>query len=240
MKAAILQCDRVLEKFRPRFGDYPQMIERMFADAGYRDIEFDRFDCVAGDYPRDLQAYDFYITTGSKADAYGDEPWVRQLIDFFRRLQQHECKAVGICFGHQIMALALGGRVERAPQGWGIGIAVNRMLDYPDWIPEGSENRPEELRLIVSHRDQVSVLPGQGETLIAESDFCPYFVVQWNAQFLSVQGHPEWHRDYARALMEDRRDLYSPEQIEAGLASLEQEPDNHLFTRWIRAFVETA
>jgi len=234
MKAAILQCDRVLERFRQRFGDYPDMIREMFADAGHGDIDFHVWDCEQQSYPEDASNYDFFITTGSKADAHGDEAWIRRLIDYTADLDRQGRKLIGICFGHQVMALALGGRVERSDKGWGVGIAHNRMVAQPGWMRQTSDH----LDLIVSHRDQVTQLPGRGETVIAESDFCPFFMLQWNDHFLSVQGHPEWNRDYARALLEDRRGRIPDQVIEAGLAALnERAPDNRLFAGWIMDFV---
>jgi len=233
MKAAILQCDQVLDKFRPQFGDYPGMIRRMFADAGYPDIDFDVWDCRQQQYPDEPAAYDFFITTGSKDDAYGDTAWIHRLIEFTRELDQRGIKLIGICFGHQVMALALGGRVEKSTKGWGIGLAHNRITTHPEWMRPASDR----LDLIVSHQDQITELPGSGETVIAESDFCPFFMLQWNPHFLSVQGHPEWRRDYARALLEDRRDRIDEVLIEQALSSLQQRPDNALFTRWIMEFV---
>jgi GMP synthase-like glutamine amidotransferase len=233
MKAAILQCDQVLDKFQSEFGDYPGMIERMFADAGYPDIDFETWDCRQQQYPSDPAAYDFFITTGSKEDAYGDTAWIHRLIAFVRDLDRKKIKLIGICFGHQIMALALGGQVEKSGKGWGVGLAHNRIITRPEWMRPAAE----WLDLIVSHQDQITGLPGSGETVIAGSDFCPYFMLQWNPHFLSVQGHPEWRRDYACALLEDRRDRIDESLIEQALISLQQSPDNSRFTRWVMAFI---
>ena len=232
MKVAILECDDVLEKFQPQFGHYSGMIRDML-DATNHKFEFDIYDCRRGDYPTNLDAYDFFITTGSKAGAYDDSPWIRQLIKFIRRLDEEKKKLIGICFGHQVIAIARQGKVEKSDKGWGVGIAGNRIIASPDWM---REKRPE-LNIIVSHRDQVTHLPDDA-LVIAESDFCPYFVVQWSDHFLSIQGHPEWDNDYSRALINDRRDIIPSERAEAGLNSLVKQPDNALFTRWILDFIQ--
>jgi GMP synthase (glutamine-hydrolysing) len=78
----------------------------------------------------------------------------------------------------------------------------------------------------------------EGAVVIAESDFCPFFMVQWNDHFLSVQGHPEWNRAYSRSLMNERRAIIPPERIETGLESLSIKPDNELLARWIIDFVK--
>lgn len=231
MKVAILQCDQVLDKFQPKFGDYIDMIRQMF-DATEGRLEFDQFDCQQGIYPRNIETYDFYITTGSKASAYEDLPWIHQLINFVQKLDQQKKKLIGICYGHQIIALAKNHKVLKSDKGWGIGVAQNRIIATPDWM---SKTKPE-LNIIASHQDQIISLPGEA-VVIAESDFCPYFMVQWNNHFLSIQGHPEWNTDYSRTLMNERRAIIPAERIEAGLGSLTIQPDNALFAHWIMDFV---
>jgi len=232
MKVAILECDHAPERLLTQFGDYSDMIRHMLDTTGNK-FDFDIFDCRRGDYPANLDIYDFFITTGSKADAYDDSPWIKQLIEFIHRLDEEEKKLIGICFGHQIIAMARQGRVEKSDKGWGIGIANNRIITTPDWM---GVRRPE-LNIIVSHQDQVTDIPDDA-LVIAASDFCPYFVVQWNDHFLSIQGHPEWNNDYSRALINDRRDIIPGERVEAGLNSLVEQPDNALFTQWILDFIQ--
>ena len=231
MKAAILQCDHVLDLFLPTFSDYDTMVRNMFhaVDAA---IEFDVFDCQQLEYPDKPEIYEFFVTTGSRAGVYEDEAWIHRLIDFIRRLDQQQIKLVGICFGHQAIAEACGGRVENSNKGWGIGISENHLIHSAPWLHPVLPS----LRMLVSHQDQVVDIPSSA-TLIAESDFCPFFMVQWSDHFLSVQGHPEWHREYSRALIEFRRGSLPPETVAAGLASLEHDPHNIEFTRWALNFV---
>jgi len=231
MKVAILECDYVPERFQRQFGHYSGMIRHML-DATDHKFEFDIYDCRRGDYPPNLDAYDFFITTGSKAGAYDDSPWIKQLIKFIRRLDEERKKLIGICFGHQIIAITRHGKVEKSDKGWGVGIAGNRIINSPDWM---QEKRPQ-FRLLVSHQDQVTELPDDA-LVIAESDFCPYFVVQWSDHFLSVQGHPEWKNGYSRALINNRREIIPRERVEAGLNSLTEQPENALFTQWILDFI---
>ncbi len=232
MKLAILKCDDVLTKFESEFGQYSSMIKHMFTEVD-SSIEFDIYACQHGEYPEDLDAYDFYVTTGSKATAYEDEPWIERLIEFVRLLDQKKKKLIGICFGHQIIALALHGIVKRSEKGWGIGIAKHRIVSTPSWMSE----KRDLLNIIVSHRDQVIDLSPEA-VVIAESDFCPNFIVQWNDHFLSIQGHPEWNNGYSRALIEEHAGIIPKERVEAGLNSLKESTDNQLFTRWIISFVK--
>jgi GMP synthase-like glutamine amidotransferase len=233
MKAAILQCDNVLAKFQPQFGNYPAMIEQMF-DGVDLDLSFDTYDCRQDQFPGDINEYDFYITTGSKASAYEESVWIGQLIEFVRQLDKQQKKLIGICFGHQIIALARGGKVEKSDNGWGIGIAGNRIIAHPEWMSD----EPAEINILVSHQDQITELP-DNTILIAENDFCPFFIVQWGNHFLSIQGHPEWNTDYSRTLINDRKAIIPADRIQAALNSLQIAPDNALFVRLIMEFVQS-
>ncbi len=232
MKVAILQCDSVLEKFQSRFGDYPKMVEQMFDELDPL-LSFDIYDCRQDQLPGDISEYDFYITTGSKASVYENLVWVQQLIKFVQQLDKNKKKLIGICFGHQIIALARGGKVEKSGEGWGIGMANNRIISHPEWMDDESVR----INILVSHQDQITELPAD-TLLIAESDFCPFFIVQWGDSFLSIQGHPEWNSDYSRTLINDRRDIFPADQINTGLHSVKSEPDNAMFVRWIMRFVQ--
>lgn len=233
MNIAILQCDEVLVKLQPEFGQYHNMIRRMFSEIPESsEWYFDCFDCREGQFPDTLDFYDFYITTGSKSSVYDDDPWIKQLIAFIQQLDTAGGKLIGICFGHQLIAAACREVVAKSDRGWGVGVATNRVITTPDWM----SLKVSELHILVSHQDQVLSLPSQA-TVIAQSDFCPYFVVQWNDHFLSIQGHPEWVPGYSRALINERRAIIPPERATSGLDSLRTPTDNRLFARWIIEFV---
>lgn len=231
MKAAILQCDDVLEKFQDEFGNYPAMVERMFNHLDEA-IEFDIYNCQLGQLPENINAYDFYITTGSKAAVYDGLAWVTKLLNFIQLLDENKKKFIGICFGHQLIAVLKGYAVEKSPKGWGVGVAQNQIVAHPLWM----EDQSEGINILVSHQDQIVDLPDEAN-IIASSDFCPYFIVQWSTHFLSIQGHPEWLNDYSRTLMNDRRAIIPANTIERGLNSLLIQPDNQLFVEWVMAFV---
>jgi GMP synthase-like glutamine amidotransferase len=232
VKVAILQCDNVLEKFQPHFGNYPKMVEGMFEGIDLS-LSYDNYDCQQGQFPADIDEYDFYISTGSKASVYDDFPWIRQLVSFIQLLDKRKKKLIGICFGHQLIAMARGGKVEKSDKGWGIGIAQNRIISHPEWLHDDSSN----INILVSHQDQITKLPDD-TVVIAESDFCPFFIVQWGEHFLSIQGHPEWNTDYSRTLINDRRKIIEADRVNAGLNSLTIPPDNAQFIRWVINFVQ--
>lgn len=230
MKIAILQCDDVLDKFQQEFGNYPDMVANLLR-AVEANVEIEVFDVRKAQLPQKLDHWDLFITTGSKASVMDNEPWIDCFIDFVKKLDRAQKKLIGICFGHQIIALAKGGTVEKSDKGWGVGIATNTILQKKEWMG----NQVDELNIIVSHQDQVINLPTEAE-ILASTDFCPNFMVQWNRHFLSVQGHPEWSNNYSKALINHRRQIIPDQRVILGLASLEKMPDNNLFAQWILNF----
>ena len=235
MKIGLLQCDSVLDSLQEKHGNYPAMFRDLFKGLDSR-IEFSVFDVREGEYPEDIHAFDGFITTGSRHGAEDDLPWIKELISFVQTLYQAQIKLVGICFGHQIIAKALGGKVMKSDKGWGVGMSVNEVVDDPSqhaWMQPAKA----ELKLIVSHQDQVVQLP-KGSQVLAASEFCPAYMYRVGECFLSVQGHPEFSKAYSHDLMESRRDRIPHDVIEAGQASLKQDEDDELMTRWIINFLK--
>jgi len=233
MKIGLLQCDSVLDSLQEKHGDYPAMFHQLFKQVD-DSIELSVFNVIEGEYPEDIHAFDGYITTGSRYGAEDDLPWIKDLIGFVQILYRENIKLVGICFGHQIIAKALGGQVVKSDKGWGVGISVNEISNQLDWMQPAKP----EMRLLVSHQDQVITLPENSEVLAA-SDFCPAYMYRVGECFLSIQGHPEFSKSYSNDLMESRRDRIPHEIIEAGQASLERDLDDALITKWIVNFINT-
>lgn len=230
MKVGILQCDDVLEKFQPEFGNYPQMFQQMMLEA-QGNLEFAVYDVRAGEYPEDLDECDGYITTGSRHGVNDGLPWVDALEAFVRKLDQAKKKYVGICFGHQLLAKALGGTVVRSERGWGVGVSFNQITQAQEWM----EPAQTAIDLVVSHQDQVSELP-QNTEVLAASQFCPYYMIQVGEHMLGIQGHPEFSRPYSAALTNERRDRIPPNRVREALTSLTAEVDDTLLIRWILNF----
>lgn len=231
MKIGLLQCDSVMDSLQAKHGDYPAMFRQLFKDVD-DSVELTVFNVIEGEYPKDIHAFDGYITTGSRHGAEDDLPWIKDLISFVQILYKESIKLVGICFGHQVIAKALGGQVVKSDKGWGVGVSVNEVANQLDWMQPAKP----EMKLLVSHQDQVIRLPENSEVLAA-SDFCPAYMYKVGECFLSVQGHPEFSKSYSNDLMESRRDRIPHDVIETGQASLEQDIDDELMTQWIINFL---
>ena len=217
-----------------RYRGYGTMTEELLhaADAS---ISFRQYDIRAGDYPRGPEVHDAWLITGSRHAAYEDLPWIHWLEGFIRELDTRRIPLVGICFGHQLIARALGGAVTKAPQGWGVGVHEAGLTGQASWIDPDARS----FRLVVSHQDQVTALPECAEPL-ASSAFCPVAMYHVGDHIFAMQAHPEFSREYSRDLMEVRRGLIGGERIDAGISSLAKETDAPRVARWIVAFLNHA
>ncbi len=238
LTVGILKADSVLEQFQPAHGDYPGMIEevlRLAADSLEVPVTFRTYDVEHGEYPRALDECDGYVITGSKKSVYDDEPWIFKLGEFVQALHDAKKKTVGLCFGHQLIAHFLGGLTEGAEAGWGVGIHGSNMVAEKGYMNPVMQ----DYNLIVSHKDQVKVLP-EGAELLATSDFCPNSMFQLGDHMLGIQGHPEFRPEYSADLMNMRREILGEETYQRGVASLENELSRVDVSRWIIRFIQQA
>ncbi len=186
MKLGILKTDAVRPEWVPEFGEYPDMFAALLGEQD-PEMEFSVYDVEEGEYPSDIDEVDAYLITGSKSSVYEDKAWIATLMDFVRELDKRGKKIVGICFGHQIIAHALGGKTEKSHKGWGVGRHTHRFTESPDWHDGGDA----DFDILVSHQDQV-VENADGAKVLASSDFCENAVVQIGDHILTFQGHPEF------------------------------------------------
>ncbi|HBR98476.1 MAG TPA: hypothetical protein DD979_14035 [Gammaproteobacteria bacterium] len=227
----ILLCDHVDAVWQPDFGDYDTMFIRLLSQADPT-VHFRVYAVNEGDFPADTTTCDAWLITGSRLSAYDDVAWIQQLSDFIRRCNEQQHKLAGICFGHQLIAQALGGTTARAEQGWGVGLHTWQLQQTP---PHGLAG-DDTLSLLASHQDQVQILPPNA-TRVACSDFCPNAAMQIGEHILSFQGHPEFVCDYAKALMQSRTDRIPADTIQAGLASLHGHAQSDRVARWLVGFL---
>jgi GMP synthase-like glutamine amidotransferase len=230
MRIAILETGRPPGDLSERFGSYAQMFETLLGGA---DRSFQTYDVTAGDYPAP-DAFDALLITGSPAGAYDPLPWIGPLKDFLRANSAKPM--VGICFGHQIMAEAFGGHVEKSDKGWGIGLQHYAVLEREPWMDTATE-----FAIPASHQDQVVVQPPQTR-VVAASAFTPLAALAWSGQpSISFQGHPEFAPAYAEALLLNRRGTrFSEEVADAAIVSLETPNDRERVGGWIVRFLEQA
>lgn len=233
MKIAILQTGKTNPAMPKKFQDYPALFTDMFAsDTRSSQHSLTAVPVVDGAMPESVDAFDAYIITGSKHGVYDDLPWIAPLMNFIRYAHAADIPLIGVCFGHQITAQALGGHAAKSDKGWGIGVREVGLHDHPDWMP-----RDESIRLIHIHQDQVETLPPKAQ-LIGSNTFCQNALFVIGDNVLCVQGHPEFTIPYIDSLMEVRAELFDPKTLAAAKSTLDQGHDGERFASWILSFLE--
>src|SRR3954468_16922135 len=209
MDVAILVTGEPPEGFAERFGRYDSMFERLLGP-GFTAASYD---VQAGELPAEPDAHAACLITGSPAGVYDPLPWIAPL-EAFLRAAKGRTKLVGICFGHQVMAEAFGGHVEKSARGWGVGLQDYEVRRRPEWRADA----PATIAVPVSHQDQIVALPSDSEVLAANA-LTPFRILAYPGQdAISMQYPPEFEPDFARALTEARRDsLPDPDSAIASL-----------------------
>lgn len=185
MRICILECDRPDADFAARHGSYADMFIRWLAPA-LPEASFAVQDVTApGPLPRPGE-HDGYLVTGSRAGAYEGLEWMAPLTRLLQGLRDARVPVAGVCFGHQIMAQAYGGRVEKSPAGWVIGRHDHRPT------PAGARLwGAEPFASLSFHQDQVTALP-PGAEVLAANERSPFGGLGYPFPALSVQFHPEF------------------------------------------------
>jgi GMP synthase-like glutamine amidotransferase len=224
MKIAVLETGVPPDPLLDEFGSYPDMFAELLGPG----FELETIDVQAGHLP-DAGAHQAYLVTGSPAGVYDPLPWIAPLMEFIQ--DARDAKMIGVCFGHQVMAQALGGEVIKSPKGWAAGLQRYDVIRPQPWT-----NGEHRIAIPASHQDQVVVQPPNTE-VVAASDFTPFAALKWSDRpAISFQFHPEFSPAYAKALIEKRYDrVNTPDEA---IASLSAPNDNQHVGAWMRRFLE--
>ena len=224
MKIGILQTGHVPEEIVAKHGEYPAMFERLLSGYGFT---FETWAVVDDEFPEDIHNADAWLITGSRHGAYEDHAFIPPLEDFIRKAYGAVIPIAGICFGHQILAQALGGKVIKFPEGWGLGQTAYKTEEA-------------EIELLALHQDQVVEKPADAR-VIASTDFCANAGLAYygnhGIKAISFQPHPEFTTEYMRDLIKVRSGVaFSEEQGKAALEALEEENDSPEIARQLADF----
>lgn len=232
MKIGILLTDELRDMLQTDFGRYADMFVALLDGNGFA---FSVYDVRAGEYPADIRDCDGYLVTGSRHGAYDDLAWLPPLREFINRLHRRKVALLGVCFGHQIVAQALGGEVEKSEKGWGLGPHEWKIHAHMPWM----QPPQEALTLQCIHQDQVVKLP-PGAQLLAGSAFCENAAFSIGSHVFCVQGHPEFQAVYVRALLEHLREKIDAPAINAAQEKVDGPVDRALCAQWIAQFFRQA
>jgi GMP synthase (glutamine-hydrolysing) len=207
MKIGILQTGRSPEIIREKHGDYDEFFKRYLDGRGF---EFVTYPVLDGVFPKSPHDADGWLITGSRFGAYEDHDWIPPLEAFLRETFDAQLPIFGVCFGHQILAQALGGKVEKFSGGWSVGPTTYESAQF------GDQN------IVAWHQDQVTQRPEMA-TVVGSSDFCENAILAYGDQALTIQPHPEFTAEFMDDLLETRgKNL--PEHIRDGAVAAKDVP----------------
>lgn len=213
MKIAILQTGHVPDSLSEKYGSYGDMFTQLLDKSGFN---FKIYSVVDNQFPASFKDYDGYVITGSRHGVYEKKCWISVLEKFIQECYQSEIPLAGFCFGHQIMAQALGGKVEKFSKGWSAG-----NIEY-------KSDTGDKISVMAWHQDQI-ITPPKDTTTIFKSDFCEYAGLSYDKKGFSLQSHPEISSNYMKDLMKERGDIL-PQDIKKYVINT---LDNSLSTDYI-------
>ena len=188
---------------------------------------------IGGELPEDIDEQDAYLITGSPLSVLDDLEWLPALYDFIRTCHAAKKPLLGACFGHQAIAVALGGKVERAQVGWNVGVENCAFATSKPWM----EPYVSDMPLYVFHQDQVTQLPAEAE-LLGGSNKCPNASFAVGNHIFTTQAHPEFSDAFIRAVIGFTQKYFSRDEHAAILASLDQEQMGPVFAQWAANFFQ--
>ncbi|MBC6408232.1 MAG: type 1 glutamine amidotransferase [Rhodobacteraceae bacterium] len=199
------------------------------------DWTFEVFSVKDDIFPATLDGFDGVMITGSPASTLGDAAWIERLLDLIREIHAQELPMFGACFGHQAIALALGGEIGRNPDGWVHGLTHNTVVADQDW----TRALPRDLKLYGSHVEYVAALPDAAQVLFQALNGAVTGYAIGHTVY-TTQHHPEMTDGFIAALTEELADDMGPEVASRARASLAEQADKTVFANSIARFFEHA
>ncbi|GAA0825693.1 MULTISPECIES: glutamine amidotransferase-related protein [Marinomonas] len=233
MKIGILAAGITPDVLQANYPTYAEMFAQQLTDIESR-LEFEIYDVRLDEFPQSTTSCDGWLITGSKCNSYDDDPWILRLCEFIREVDNNQQVLVGICFGHQIIARALGGTVTKSTAGWGVGVHHYQVTSEIPTLPGATD-----IAFCAFHQDQVIDKPAKLDVFLT-SDFCEFAGFIYKDRILTFQGHPEFSKEYESELVE----LYDGVTLTPDVANKarhtikEESIQNKQLMSWIAQFLK--
>ncbi len=186
-----------------------------------------------GEFPASLDGIDGFMITGSPSSTQGDAPWIAELLQLIRQNYDQNIPQFGACFGHQAIAMALGGTIGRSPAGWVHGTTHNTLVHKTPWMAD----LPDIVKLYGSHVEQVTQAPN-GARVLASSEGTPIAGIALGDRVYTTQHHPEMTPEFIAALTEELADDMGEAVATTARASLAERADTKAYAESIARFFE--
>ena len=200
-------------------------------DPFLKESSWTTINCLEDDLPKEVNNYDAYLITGGKYSVFEDLDWQYNLFNFIQNIYSTNIPLIGICYGHQAIAHALGGHVERFDNGWGAGVTSVNVIDQPALLLP----MVEKIYLLAMHQDQVTTIPTEA-TRFLDSHFCHNSGFYIDDRVLAIQQHPEFTPELCRDLIVRRKERIG-KQYKPALQSLDIQHQGEYVGQWIANFI---
>ena len=197
------------------------------------DWKFTAVQVKNGEFPETIHDFDGYVITGSPASANGSEAWIEKLMQFIRDLNAASIPTIGICFGHQIIARALGGRLAKNPGGWGFGISPTTFTAHEKWMTPAQGT----MNLYAAHSEQVVELP-KSAVALGGSSFCPIGSYKIGDHIFTTEYHPEMTPEFVNDLSYAFENYVGSEIATRAREQFKHPADGKIFAQWMVQFLE--
>ncbi|MFK7890103.1 MAG: type 1 glutamine amidotransferase [Granulosicoccus sp.] len=227
----ILQAGRSPEEVREHYPDYNQLFIDLL---GEQSFDYRTWAVLDNVFPDSADDADAWLITGSRHGAYEPHSWIPPLEQLIRDIYERGIPMVGICFGHQIIAQALGGTVEKFSGGWSVG-RVEYTLAPEIWGNSGADKTP----LMAFHQDQITE-PPTGALNVGSTSFCKHAALVYDTRILTIQPHPEFDSHFVDSLLDARSDMLPDDVLAQAKDTLNEPLDRITIGETLRNFLNKA
>lgn len=242
LRIAVLETDTPIDPVKEKYGTYGDVFTKLlnkgltgFSESESRpNLDITKWDVVTKQEYPDLDSFDGILMTGSKHDSFADEPWILKLVEYVQTVFEAQKPIVGICFGHQILARAMGARVGRSDRGWEVS------ADHIDLTEAGTALfNKGSLTLHQMHRDVVFNVPEGGFQNLGTSPRCDVQGLYLPDRAFSVQAHPEFDDFIMQNILKKRHGdgIFNDDLYEDGNMRAKLEHDGVLISTTILKFI---